>query len=61
MLIYDALDIFLLDRELKGNSDKTIKNYQEQINYYIDYVGNIDVSDITLKSLQDYQIYLSNI
>lgn len=59
MLIYDALDIFLLDRELKGNSDKTIKNYQEQINYYIDYVGNIDVSDITLKSLQDYQIYLS--
>ncbi|MCQ4922972.1 tyrosine-type recombinase/integrase [Tissierella carlieri] len=58
--IENALNLFLLDRELKGNTEKTIKNYKQQIQYFIDFIGNINTSDITLKSLTDYQFYLMN-
>lgn len=55
-----ALEHFLLDRELKGNSEKTIKNYRQFICYFIDYVG-IDkvVNDLTLQDLREYQLHLS--
>lgn len=60
MKILDALELFIIDRELKGNSEKTLDNYRQQINYFIDYVGNIDTEEITLKNLRDFQFHISN-
>lgn len=57
--IKSALELFLLDRELKGNTLKTIDNYKQQINYFIDYTGNIQVTEIELQTLKEYQLHLS--
>lgn len=55
-----ALEYFLLDRELKGNSIKTINNYRQFLGYFVDYIGSdFDVSLITLNHLKEYQLYLS--
>ncbi|MCK9443275.1 MAG: tyrosine-type recombinase/integrase [Tissierellaceae bacterium] len=56
--ISKILDIFLLDRELKGNTEKTIFNYRQQIQYFIDFTGDIDVKNINLHLLNEYQLYL---
>lgn len=57
--IQSALELFLLDRELKGNTLKTIDNYKQQINYFIDFAGNIEVNEIELQTLKEYQLHLS--
>lgn len=59
--IKNALELFLLDRELKGNTQKTIENYKLQVNYFIDFIGHDpDVNELNLQTLKDYQFYLSN-
>ena len=60
MKISNALELFLIDREIKGNTEKTINNYKQQINYFIDYFGDREVTEILLNDLKEYQMYLSN-
>ncbi len=57
--ISKALELFLFDRELKGNTKKTIENYMQQVTYFINYLSSdIDVTEITLETLRSYQYYL---
>lgn len=60
MYIDEALDMFLLYQELKGNSERTIKIYKEYINYFIDFIGKVDIDTITKKDIERYQISLLN-
>lgn len=61
MLFEDALKMFLIDRELKGSTPKTLQNYQQQVGYFIDFIGpHIDIKDLTLQDLQAYQMDLMN-
>lgn len=60
MLISETLKIFLVDHQLKGSSEKTIKVYEQYINYFIDFCGDIELSDIKYKNVSDYQLYLLN-
>lgn len=61
MNITNGLELFLIDRELKGNTKKTIDNYKQQINYFIDYIGHDkEINELELHDLKNYQSYLSN-
>lgn len=54
-----AIQQFLIDQELKGNTAKTIKNYRSNIEYFADHVGkNTLVSNIRLSDLKNYLITL---
>lgn len=55
MKLSEALKMFLIDRELKGSTEKTLENYQQQVQYFIDFTGDIDTSDLTLELLKEYQ------
>lgn len=60
MLINDAIELFLIDNKLKGNSLKTLFNYERFLFYFVDYAGNINIADITLKLLKEYHLHLTN-
>ncbi|MTI49971.1 MAG: hypothetical protein FH761_19275 [Firmicutes bacterium] len=56
-----ALDLFLMDQELRGNTKKTIFNYERFITYFINFTGSDKlVSDIELMDLKKYQLFLNN-
>jgi site-specific recombinase XerD len=52
-----SLEMFLIDQELKGNTQKTIENYRSNITYFVDFLGDDKTTgDITLASLNEYQL-----
>lgn len=55
-----ALELFLMDQQLKGNTEKTIFNYERMITYFINFVGNKEINDIDIADVKSYQIYLSD-
>ena len=60
MLLCEFLDKFISYQICKGSTDKTIGYYRQQIQYFIDFVGNIDISDLNFSLYEKYLIYLKN-
>jgi integrase/recombinase XerC/integrase/recombinase XerD len=58
MLLVDAIQRFLIDNKLKGNTQKTLKNYESFLLYFVDFTGNIDVKELNLTLLKSYQLDL---
>ncbi len=59
LTITNALEQFLFDNELKGNSQNTINDYKNIVGYFINYIGkDTAVVDITLNDLKQYHMYL---
>ena len=55
----NAIQQFLVDQELKGNTEKTINFYDNCLRYYKDFAGsNINVKDITIGNLNEYLLML---
>jgi len=56
-----AIELFTIDQKLRGNTDKTIINYQRMIRYFMNYIGkDIPVNEITYSDIKKYQLYLNN-
>lgn len=60
MNIIQAMDIYLVEQELKGNSPKTIERYRDYIFYFVDYFGNKNIEDVKRKDIEAYQLNLLN-
>lgn len=60
MDLIQAKELFLIDQQLRGNSERTVKVYDEYITYFINYVTNIDINDIEKQTIVDYQLHLLN-
>lgn len=58
MRLSQALNLFKVDQELKGNTTKTIFNYDRNLTYFIEFVGDKKVTDISLLDIKEYQLYL---
>ncbi|OGO77639.1 MAG: hypothetical protein A2Y23_11845 [Clostridiales bacterium GWB2_37_7] len=54
------IEQFMIEQELKGNSPKTLKYYRRSLQYFIDYVGDKPILDITLLDLQQYALNIKN-
>ncbi len=49
---------FKMEQELRGNSEKTIKNYMQVLEMFIKYIGDIDASELTVNDMNKFQIHL---
>lgn len=57
--IENAIQQFLIEQELKGNSPNTIKNYSLNLKYFTDFIGDQKIiEELTLQDLRNYLINL---
>lgn len=55
-----ALEKFLLDQEVIGNTKQTIEYYKKRIGYFIEFVNDKDINDLNIDDYNSYVIYLKN-
>lgn len=59
MVLSEAIDSFLLDQRVRGNSIKTVDYYAFSLGLFSEYFGSDSpVSDITLATCKKYYLYL---
>ena len=58
MRLNDAINDFLLDQAVRGNSKNTISDYRTKLTFFARYAGNVDITNITLTSCKRYYLYL---
>lgn len=58
MKLEDALNKFILDQELKGNSLETIMYYKKRIGYFIKFCNNKDINDLSIDDYNSYALSL---
>lgn len=59
-MIRDCLKLFIKNCILKGLLPRSIQNYEEIVNRFIDYTGDIDISMLSVEILNDYTMSLYN-
>ena len=60
MLLSEALKDFLIAQEVIGNSEETILYYNKRIGYFIDFLKDKNISDLSLYDYNSYVLYLKN-
>nr|WP_243183476.1 tyrosine-type recombinase/integrase [Anaerosolibacter carboniphilus] len=61
MTIGNAIAQFLVDQELKGNTPKTIYNYERFLDYFAEFFGKDRmVDELTLMDLKRYQLSIAD-
>lgn len=63
MTMQQAVDSFIMEQRLKGNTEKTIRVYSgflSQFNTWLSQKGITNASDLTLKHVQHYQLHLDS-
>lgn len=59
MTIQAALDEFLVEQQIRGNTPKTVQYYSLSVGFYVRFVGQVTpVQEITLESLRAYYMHL---
>lgn len=59
MSIFEALEIFLIEQQIRGNSDKTVSYYRNCVKPFAAYFQDgFAVSDLTIKGIKDYALFL---
>ena len=60
MKISEALEEFLLDQRIRGNSPETIVYYQRSIRFFQDFAGDREVSELTILDCKRYYVMLAD-
>jgi len=47
--------MFIMDNEIKGNSNRTVEVYESNIGYFVEYVGDLDLEEVTVDTIKQYQ------
>lgn len=57
----NVIEQFLVDQELKGNTEATIQFYKRCLKYFLRFIGNDKFTeDISIEELKAYLMYLKN-
>ena len=60
MTVSQALQEFLIEQQIRGNSPHTVAYYRRNVGFYVKYVGiDCGISDVTLSSLKSYYLQLA--
>ena len=60
MLLSQAINMFIDNQKLIGNSEKTILYYKNQLKYLTNYLGDVNIQNITIQNLNDYKIHVQD-
>lgn len=58
MVISECLDMFIGHCKLRRLSEKTIENYDRNVSRFIEYIGDVDVSELDIYLVNKYIGYL---
>ena len=56
----EALNKFLIDQQVIGNTEQTIEYYKKRISYFINFIDDKDINNINIDDYNSYVIYLKN-
>lgn len=54
----ELMDVFLADKESQGRAKKTLTGYEESIEKFIDYTGDITVSELSIGNIIAYRRHM---
>ena len=60
MILSDAIDEYLVEQSVRGNSRETIKDYLTKLRLFKDFTGDVDVNSIDLPLLRRYYLELAS-
>ncbi len=60
MKISEAIEEFLLDQRIRGNSPETFVYYRRALGFFQDFVGNMEAGLITILDCKRYYVMLSD-
>ena len=58
MKLQNAIDSFLQEQKARGNINSTIRDYERNLSYFVDFCGDIDILTIDKSKIIDYIVYL---
>lgn len=60
MTLISAINDFLLEQKVRNNSQKTISTYKQRLKYFYNYIGNLEICDLTYSDIKQYIVFLKN-
>lgn len=61
MKLIDAIDEFLIEQRVRGNSSATVCDYQRKLRFFREFTGNIDIEDIDLHLCRSYYLKIAEL
>lgn len=58
MYLQEVINLFLQEQKARGNTLSTIRDYERNLSYFVDFCGDIDISIIDKSKVIDYIVYL---
>lgn len=58
MTLKQAVNAFLVEQKVRGNSPKTIIAYKQQLKYFYEFIDDIDMQLLNYTHVQEYTLYL---
>ena len=58
MTIDEAIEEFMLEQRVRGNAEKTLIDYRQKLGQFRLYIGDVDVSEITVRRCKEWQLSL---
>lgn len=59
MKLEAAIEEFILEQRVRGNSAATVSYYKNVLAYFLDFVGNVDIPELTLQLCREYYLHLA--
>lgn len=60
MYLSEAIDEFMIEQRVRGNSAATLSYYTTVLGYFRDFIGEVHIGDISLSDCRQYYLYLSD-
>ncbi len=60
MRVSEVLDKFIFEKTIIGSTEKTIFYYEQQVGFFVKFVKDIEIENITYSDYQEYIYYLRN-
>ena len=58
MKIDEAIEEFMLEQRVRGNAERTLKDYRQKLGQFRLFVGDVNVEDLTVSRCKEWQIFM---
>ena len=61
MRIDEAIEEFILEQKIRGNSERTLKDYRQKLGQFRLFVGDVAVEDLTVRRCKEWQLSMQGL